>query len=245
MKNFIINKNTPNLEKIISLKLKKYKFCVVKKYIEKNKLSKIIKIIKQRNDSYKEIKISGDFYFKMNDFKRLDVGDSYKNSRFARFIFFPEWLKKNKSFYDLIDPIINLRNRLIKIKKQKFIYENLNNNKKKYFFCDLVRMIQYPSGGGFLSCHNDYDPFYPKKMINVLLALNSKKQKSYVTGGLYYILNKKKVMVDDVIDSGDLIFHNQFINHGVNSIDPHKNLNLKDLTGRITLNFSIGKFFLK
>ena len=114
-------------------------------------------------------------------------------------------------------------------------------------FCDLVRMIQYPSGGGFLNSHNDYDPFYPKQMINMLLPITSKvtknkKLRTYKVGGLFYKFKNKNIIVDDFVEPGDLIFHNQKIDHGVKSIDPYNNLNLNTLNGRVTINFSIGKF---
>ena len=47
------------------------------------------------------------------------------------------------------------------------------------------------------------------------------------------------------IDVGDLIFHNQKIDHGVSSVDPDSNFDLNSFCGRITLNFSIGKFFVQ
>ena len=60
-------------------------------------------------------------------------------------------------------------------------------------------MIQYPRGGGFLNCHNDFDPFYPSNMINVLLPITTKSKKDknlkgYSSGGLYYFLKIKKFL---------------------------------------------------
>ena len=74
----------------------------------------------------------------MRDFKRLDLGDSYKNSRFSRCITFCEWNKNNDKFYSIINPIINLRNSLSKVEKEKYTYKNLvpfqkKNSNKKFF----------------------------------------------------------------------------------------------------------------
>jgi hypothetical protein len=253
MKDLLIKNSTKSDEDLsvdINKKLKKHNFCVLKNFLPLTQMSKILKILEERNKKYKEIRLSGKFYYKMKDYKRLDIGDTYKNPRFARFILFPEWLRKNNKFFELVKPVINLRNKVSKIKKNNYIYKNLEKGKKNYYFCDLVRMIQYPQGGGHLACHNDYDPFYPKQMINVLLAVTSKRKSSkklnyYSDGGLYYMTNKnKKIIIDDFVDSGDLIFHNQYIDHGVNSIDPFQPLEINKLSGRITINFSIGKFYI-
>ena len=123
--------------------------------------------------------------------------------------------------------------------------------KKKYFkWCDLIRVIQYPIGGGFLHRHNDKDPENLDTQINLLIPITSKtngkisKFKTFNKGGLYYFFNKKKINIENFVNSGDLIFHNLNIDHGVNSIDDDKKLELNKLTGRISLNFSVGKFFI-
>ena len=113
-------------------------------------------------------------------------------------------------------------------------------------------MIQYPTGGGFLSCHNDKDnTFYPDKMVNLLLPITTRRKltknldgklQNYEKGGFYYFRDGKKIDIEKIIDNGDLIIHNTIIDHGVNCIDNDKDLDLVNLCGRITLNFSIGLF---
>ena len=221
MKKILVNSADKNLKKKILVKLKKYNVCIVKNFFETKKINKIFNILKQINKNKKDIRHSGKFFFKMNDYKRLDIGDSYKNPRFARFILMNEWKKRNEKFFNTIRPLINLRNSISNINKSGYVYENLEKVKNnKYFFCDLVRMIQYPSGGGFLNSHNDYDPFYPKQMINMLLPITSKvtknkKLRTYKVGGLFYKFKNKNIIVDDFVEPGDLIFHNQKIDHGV------------------------------
>ena len=114
----------------------------------------------------------------------------------------------------------------------------------------MIRMIQYPTGGGFLSSHNDREYLFPKQMVNVLVPFSKKSKNkirhfpTFKDGGLFYVKNKKKLDIEKFIDVGDLIFHNQKIEHGVSSVDPDKNFNIEKFCGRITLNFSIGKFFV-
>lgn len=250
MKDIFLKNNIQNLKQKTLKKINKYNLCVVKNFINEKQIRKIFDILKKENKQKKDIRLSGKFIYGMKDYKRLDVGDSYKNPRFSRYIVLNEWNKSNKFFYEILKPLIDFRNSLANVKKEKFIYKQLNKNNKKYYFCDLIRMIQYPSGGGFLTCHNDYDPFYPKNMINMLLPITSKVTKfkdlrTYDRGGLYYKIRNKIFDIDKFIEPGDLIFHNQKIDHGVKSIDPYKSLNLNKLNGRVTINFSVGKFYLK
>ena len=70
--------------------------------------------------------------------KRVDLGDSYKNIRFMRVISFAEWNKKNKEFFELVNPIISLRNKLSKIEKNWYVLSKSRQNtikkeKKKLF----------------------------------------------------------------------------------------------------------------
>ena len=48
--------------------------------------------------------------------------------------------------------------------------------------------------------------------------------------------------VEDMMDPGDLILFDSKIPHGVNSVDPHREVSLNSLNGRISLAFSIGSF---
>ena len=57
-------------------------------------------------------------------------------------------------------------------------------------------MLQYPTGGGFLAEHDDFDQNYPEKIVNAILTITSRKKGhsklySYEQGGLYFIKNKK------------------------------------------------------
>ena len=54
----------------------------------------------------------------MKDFRRVDIGDSYKNSRFSRTITFCEW-NKNVNFYKVIKPVIQIRNILSKVERKR------------------------------------------------------------------------------------------------------------------------------
>ena len=238
----------------IKRKLKSYSFCLVKNFNTEKTQSRLSKIVRSRYHYKNDIRVSGKRKIGSKDYQRVDLGDSYKNIRFMRVISFAEWNKKNKEFFGLVNPIISLRNKLSKIKKIGMYYPNvdkiqLRKEKKNYFLCDFVRMIQYPKGGGFLIRHNDYDEQYGKGVVAALLPLTTKKNKNsrklaaYEKGGLYFIYKNKKVMIDDYVNNGDLILFNAKVDHGVNTIDPHKKIDLAKLSGRLTLNFSVASFY--
>ncbi len=244
------SKKKINLHKLIDQKLKKHDVVVVKNFLNHKSKISIFNFLKKTFKSRKDIRRSGEFTYFQKDYKRLDIGDSYINQRVSRFLLYTEWNKNNSSLYKNINEIINLRNKIIGTNKTNYEYKFDGYNSKKYKFCDMIRMIQYPTGGGFLSSHNDKEYLYPKQMINVLMPFSkrmkgkSKNFPSFEVGGLFYIKKQKKIDIEKILDVGDLIFHNQNIVHGVASVDPDKQFKLKEFCGRITLNFSIGKFFI-
>ncbi len=255
MKPFV--KNSPNKEilfKKVLKSLKSEKFCIIKDFHKLSTHKQIINILKKKFDYRKDVRITGQRRIKQNDYQRLDIGNSYKNPRFIRTIYVNERQKTNNRFFKLIEPIINLRNYVSKIKKFNKIYpsaKSISNtlNHKKYLFCDFVRMIQYPTGGGFLAEHDDHDKYYCKGVYQALLPLTVKKIKgkkrnlaTYEDGGLFLNLKKKKIFVDDYMKAGDLLLFDPKISHGINSVDPMKKMNMSKWNGRLTLAFSISNF---
>jgi hypothetical protein len=79
----------------------------------------------------------------------------------------------------------------------------------------------------------------------ITVKQNKKKRKlsDYHQGGFYFFSKKKKIYIDDHVTTGDLLLFNTKVNHGVNSIDPKKEVKLNKLNGRITVVFSVAKFF--
>jgi hypothetical protein len=236
--------------------LKKNKICIIKNFHELNHTKKIIKFFKKNFDPKKDIKISGQRRLKQGDYQRLDIGNSYKYPRFLRSIYINELLKKNEEIFRLIKPIIETRNYVSKIEKYKNFYPKVRGmlnsaDLKKYSYRDFVRMIQYPFGGGFLGEHVDYDKYYCRGVYQAILPLTVKKNKkrrslaTYKEGGLYFKIKQNKIYVEDYLEARDLLLFDPRVNHGVESVDTARKLDLKNLNGRLTLAFSITNFLIK
>ena len=42
-------------------------------------------------------------------------------------------------------------------------------------------MLQYPTGGGFLAQHDDFDQNYPEKIVNAILTITSRRKKKILS----------------------------------------------------------------
>ena len=98
----------------------------------------------------------------MKDFQRLDIGDYSSSSRFARFFFKFPW-NKNDIYNKVASETYDIRSRLCdyqvglwdQLQKLSHVKKKSKTNKFCYSY-----LIQYPVGGGFMSCHREY---YTKK----------------------------------------------------------------------------------
>ena len=110
------------LIKKIQNKLNKYGFCILKN-LNSYKVSKqLLGIIYKKSKKLKDIRLSGPHTLFSKDYKRLDIGDTFKNPKFLRIITFYEWNKQNKIFFKLIKNAIEIRNDISNSKKESFFY---------------------------------------------------------------------------------------------------------------------------
>ena len=196
------SKKKINLHKLFDQKLKKHDVVVVKNFLNHKSKISIFNFLKKTFKSRKDIRRSGEFTYFQKDYKRLDIGDSYINQRVSRFLLYTEWNKNNSSLYKNINEIINLRNKIIGTNKTNYEYKFGGYNSKKYKFCDMIRMIQYPTGGGFLSSHNDKEYLYPKQMINVLMPFS---KRIYGRGNIDISKSISPLKMFDYMASGKII----------------------------------------
>ena len=137
---------------------------------------------------------------------------------------------------------------MIQFRDEHFtISKNLSKKDEKYEFKDYPRIVQYPTGAGFLNEHVDEDrELYPEGMPNMLVCLtrrkSSKREGQFIRGGLFYSNKGKELDMEDLLDIGDLCMHNQEISHGVKTIDSGEKPKLDIFSGRIMLLLSVYKF---
>ena len=89
---------------------------IVKNFLNQKTKNNIFKFLKKSFFSRKDIRKSGEFKYLQKDYKRLDIGDSYINSRVSRFLLYTGGIKKSKAFNN-INKIIDLRNKVINTSK--------------------------------------------------------------------------------------------------------------------------------
>ena len=171
----------------------------------------------------------------MKDFQRLDIGDYSSSSRFARFFFKFPW-NKNDIYNKVASETYDIRSRLCDYQVglwdqlQKLSHVKKKSKTKKFCYSYL---IQYPVGGGFMSCHREYYTKKKRGNVYVVYVLLTTKGKDFKSGGAYIIKNKKHIMIEDKAKAGDLLIYKGSNYHGVKSIDNDRNLNLKKINGRI------------
>lgn len=180
------------------------------------------------------------------NFQKLCVGSASNNTekiyRLHRIIYNPTWATDKYKLRKVFIKFGKIRNYFLGF-NENFCLNNVENN-----LWSANRILQYPSGGGHMSCHTDYilKNVSEKNNINKfyqLILLLTEKKKHYKTGGAYVIHNKKKILLEDYAKQGDLLIYKSTIKHGVEEIDPDQKLNLKKPSGRIILMNSLYQDF--
>ena len=115
----------------------------------------------------------------------------------------------------------------------------LYDEELEYPFFNGTRLQLYPSGGGFMSSHldstatNTFSASGDGLFLQPLLLI-TEKGIDYSRGGAFYEdQNGKKIFLEDIAKSGDVIVYDESIRHGVGDIDPHLPFDLNSRRGRI------------
>jgi hypothetical protein len=116
-------------------------------------------------------------------------------------------------------------------------------------YWSATRFQQYPAGGGFMSSHLDAETAWISERAGVPyinpILLMSKKGEDYEVGGGFIGSNSDRWEYESECEVGDVIVCGAKTLHGVADIDPHKPLDLENLTGRVVALATLMKRFTK
>ena len=235
-----------NRKKILNV-IDKNGYAIISGLFERNEINDALKNFKKKFN-FKLDKASTDGTPKeiKKNFQKLCVGSASNNTekiyRLHRIIYNPTWAVDKYKLKKIFMKFGKIRNYFLGF-SENFCLNSVENN-----LWSANRILQYPSGGGHMSCHTDYilKNVSEKNNINKfyqLILLITEKKKHYKTGGAYVIHNKKKILLEDFAKQGDLLIYKSTIKHGVEEVDSSLKLDLKKPSGRIILMNSLYQDF--
>ena len=77
-----------------------------------------------------------------------------------------------------------------------------------------------------------------------LILSVTEKGKDFKKGGAFVIYKNKKILIEDMLRTADIIIYKSTIKHGVDEIDDDKKIDLNRINGRIILMNSLYQNFL-
>ena len=169
------------------------------------------------------------------NFHRVNQWDerSYVKACFHQFVFFP-WNQDVFDFFNLFKSVYYLRNIINGVSKEKFLKQEPED--------DCIARIAfqfYPSGIGSMNRHVDPVDHH---QLSVPVLLMSNKGKDFKSGGAFVEKeNGERIILEDVAKSGDVIYFNARIAHGVETIDPESEADWLSFKGRWMALFAVNK----
>lgn len=141
--------------------------------------------------------------------------------------YFHPW-NENKNIFSEFLKIFELKLKCMDNKLE--VAPNYLNNLPSDGVIARIVVHQYPCGGGGQQEH--IDPVSPYARIQTIIQA-SEPGKDYISGGLYVNHHKFGIVnIDKFTQKGDLIILSPGIRHGVDKIDPEKELDWSDTRGR-------------
>ncbi len=113
-------------------------------------------------------------------------------------------------------------------------FDQYTKNTAKDHIVERVQIVRYPPGG-YIEPHYDNN-----KIIRLIISgYLSKRGESYHKGGFYLIDDKRKLDMEDYIDEGDIGFFYASLKHGMETIDPQKEVVKFKKNGRWWFGYNI------
>lgn len=160
------------------------------------------------------------------------INDEYENSYVktkAHQFFFHLWYQHN-------DPILSLFKDTFELKSILMGHHDLSyiRNRPSHGFVSRVVVHHYPCGGGYTAEHQD--PVNEWNPLQTIIKA-SENGVDFEEGGLYVKtdVDAEPIELEKQLDMGDMVVFDQALPHGVNPIDPHKELDWSLDKGRFLI----------
>jgi hypothetical protein len=182
------------------------------------------------------------------NFQKLQIGGTRgvnACARFLRMFYNPTFADDVYGMHDIFNRLITFRNLLYSLPADFTI------GKTEMGMWTASRIMQYPTGGGFMSPHVDTGTRTVSEEMGLeqyiqLILIMSKKGADFMEGGAYINdENGERYFFEDECDLGDIVIYDGRVVHGVEEIDPMEPLNMSALNGRIVALVSLFKHFSK
>lgn len=177
----------------------------------------------------------------MKNYQKICVGSSSKIQlkekdkiyRLHRIIYNPIWSPDIYNLRSIFKKFCGLRNQFL---NYRYDYATKKVEKKIW---SATRILQYPKGGGHMSCHKDLvvSKVNKKNKIKFYQFILNMSQlgKDFKKGGAYIKKNKKIIYLEKFLKSGDILVYNGSSDHGVYEVDPNHKIEMSKLNGRVIL----------
>jgi hypothetical protein len=238
---------------LLSIKLKKYSFAVIRGLIE----PKIIidaknKLIRKYNPANVSPATGETPKELMSNFQKLSIGGAEHSG-----VYRPRCMR---TFYNPIweEDIYGLRSSFIKASKLRNLIYGFDLNyaigNVEDGFWTASRIHNYPAGGGFLVSHiDDIVPVVQKsegiERYYQPVIIMSKKGTSddcdFSTGGGFFEVDNKRIFYEEYCELGDIVIYSGATVHGVEDIDLHKTFDTTKTDGRFAGFVTLYKEFSK
>ena len=177
----------------------------------------------------------------MKNYQKICVGSSSKIKliekdkiyRFHRIIYNPIWSPDIYYLRTIFKRFCGLRNQFL-----NYSYDYATRKVEGKIW-SATRILQYPKGGGHMSCHKDFvvNKVNKKNKIKFYQFILNMSQlgKDFKKGGAYIKKNNQIIYLEKFLKSGDILVYNGTSNHGVYEIDPDHKIEMSKLNGRVIL----------
>jgi hypothetical protein len=160
------------------------------------------------------------------NFHRLNINDerAYVKGCFHQFSFFP-WNQDLFNLFGTFKNVFQFKNLIGGFEPDKFL-----SSKPEAGCAARISFQFYPVGSGSLNAHRDPVGYH---QLTVPIIMLSTKFKDYKKGGAYAITaSGKKIDMDEKAGSGDVVYINAQVVHGIDPIDPGKRTEWTKFQGR-------------